>query len=122
MPQPTQLPEARKIVARLAAEFAAPGFPSGDLAALRRTNPDLPGRTPVLLRLLARHAPVCLDSAVNELGLWALVIHGMALMAPDHHHTRLPVGRSLRGNGPGPLYSELRLGRLLSPRGAAARS
>ena len=55
MPQMTP-PEAREIVARIAAELAAPGFPRGDLAALRRMDPDAPGRTPVLLRLLARHA------------------------------------------------------------------
>ena len=103
MPQPTQPPDAREIVARLAAELATPGFPRGDLAALRRMDPDAPGRTPVLLRMLARHAADRLDCAVDELGRWALVLHAMALMAPEHHRTQLPAGRSLRGNGPNPL-------------------
>jgi len=123
MQQPTPLPEARGIVARIAAELAAPSFPRGDLAALRRMNPDAPGRTPVLLRMVARHASDRLEYGADELVRWALVLHGMALMAPGHHHrVQVPVGRSLFGPGREPLYAESRLARLLSARGPAFRA
>jgi CRISPR system Cascade subunit CasB len=115
-------PEARETVARIAAELAAPGFPRGDLAALRRMEPDAPGRTPVLLRLLARHASDSLEYGADELRRWALVLQGMALMAPEHHRTTLPVGRALFGPGREPLYAESRLARLLSARGRAFRA
>jgi CRISPR type I-E-associated protein CasB/Cse2 len=122
MQEPTPPPEARAIVARIAAELAAPGFPRGDLAALRRMDPDAPGRTPVLLRLLARHASDRLEYGGDELRRWALVVHGMALMAPEHHRATLPVGRALFGPGREPLYAESRLARLLSARGLAFRT
>jgi CRISPR type I-E-associated protein CasB/Cse2 len=122
MPQPTTPPEAREIVARIAAELAAPSFPRGDLATLRRMDPDAPGRTPVLLRLLARHAYDRLEYGADELRRWALVLHGMALMAPRHHRATIAVGRVLRGPGREPLYAEARLARLLSARGPAFRA
>lgn len=115
-------PETREIVGRIAAELAAPSFPRGDLAALRRMEPDAPGRTPVLLRLLARHASDRLEYGADELRRWALVLHGMALMAPRHHRTTIAVGRALRGPGRQPLYAEARLARLLSARGPAFRA
>jgi CRISPR type I-E-associated protein CasB/Cse2 len=122
MQQPTTPPKAREIVARIAAELAAPGFPRGDLAALRRMEPDAPGRTPVVLRLLARHASEGLEYGADELRRWALVLHGMALMAPEHHRSAVPVGRALFGPGREPLYTESRLARLLSARGPAFRA
>jgi CRISPR system Cascade subunit CasC len=122
MQQPTPPPEARGIVARIAAELAAPGFPRGDLAALRRMDPEAPGRTPVLLRLLARHTADRLEYGADELRRWALLVHGMALMAPEHHRTTVPVGRALFGPGRAPLYAESRLARLLSARGRAFRA
>jgi hypothetical protein len=83
-------PEAREIVARIAAELAMPSFPRGDLAALRRMDPDAPGRTPVLLRLLARHASDRLEYGADELRRWALVLHGMALTPPVFIEVRSP--------------------------------
>jgi CRISPR type I-E-associated protein CasB/Cse2 len=115
-------PEAREIVARIAAELAMPSFPRGDLAALRRMDPDAPGRTPVLLRLVARHAADRLEYGADELRRWALVLHGMALTAPRLHRSTLPVGRALFGLGREPLYAETRLARLLSARGPAFRA
>lgn len=122
MQPPAPLPDTREIVTKVAAELATPGFPRGDLAALRRMDPNAPGGTPVLLRLLARHAPERLERGTDELRRWALVLHGMALMAPDHHRGQLRVGRSLFGSGRNPLYAESRLARLLGARGPALRA
>lgn len=133
----TQPPEAARprppqdeAVIALARELAHPAFPRGDLAGLRRMDPDRPGATAAFWSLLARHVPEALRRGEDAPARWALVLHGMALMAPDHHRARRlksggrePLGLALRGPDPEhPVYAESRLARLLSARGAMFRA
>lgn len=120
----------REVAATLARELARGSFPKGDLAALRRMDPDRPGTTAVFWSLVMRHVPEDLRRDEAAVARWALVLHGMALMAPDHHQARAlqggrleSVGAALRGPDPErPIYAESRLARLLSARGAMFRA
>ena len=110
-------------------------FTPGDLADLRRMNPDEPD-TAAFWRLMARRG--LLD---NRYGLeveqkWGLILHGIALMTPtagrempadsngyrpSAHNPTVPVGQALyQGGEPNrgerPFYSETRLNRLLTAR------
>jgi hypothetical protein len=77
----------------------------------------------VFLKLLARYAPDTLAGASEDtLRRWALVLHGMALMTPDHHRGSERVGRALFGPGQTALYAEARLARLLGARGEQFRA
>ncbi|MEK0082418.1 type I-E CRISPR-associated protein Cse2/CasB [Benzoatithermus flavus] len=121
------VPEAIAAVAR---ELARETFPKGDLAALRRMDPDRPGTTAAFWSLVTRHVPESLRRDEDAIRRWALVLHGMALMAPDHHRgLRLQGGRTerlgaaLRGSDPErPIYAEARLARLLGARGTMFRA
>ncbi|WP_171070160.1 type I-E CRISPR-associated protein Cse2/CasB [Methylobacterium terricola] len=80
-------PPPRRI-AEIAARIAAPlthedRFGAGPLAELRRLDPSGALAEPTLHRLLARHT---FETEVGEAGFpaWALVIHALALAAPDH--------------------------------------
>ena len=125
MDQPSPLPLEQRppgpqhnTASAIAAELASPAFPRGDLASLRRMNPDVPGRAPALLKLLARHYPNALAGPPESLRRWSLVLHGMALMAPDCHRSPRPVGEALFAAN----YAESRLARLLSARGDQFRA
>ena len=98
----------------------------GDLAELRRMDPDAPDSA-VLWRLLAKEGLLFHDPAVER--KWALILHGIALMTPTNagesitrtaHDSQMPVGSALflggevrRDSG---FYSETRLNRLLTAR------
>ena len=102
----------------------------GDLAELRRMDPDDPDAA-VFWRLLAPHD--LLGNPVVE-SKWALILHGIALMTPTNgggnnsqtaHDGYMPVGRALflggevqRAQG---FYSESRLNRMLTARGPMLR-
>ena len=118
------------IAAGFAGTIAHDSFSRGDLAELRRMDPDNPDAT-AFWRLLARH-----ELLGNEMleSKWALILHGIALMtrtgSPDTgnvaaHNPGIPVGRALflggsdvRQQG---FYSETRLNRLLTARGPVLR-
>ncbi|MYB84415.1 MAG: hypothetical protein F4X54_06745 [Chloroflexi bacterium] len=98
----------------------------GDLAELRRMDPEAPNAA-VFWRLLAEEDLLCHGSAVER--KWALVLHGIALMTPTNvgdgdartaHNGYMPVGRALfLGREVQPasgFYSETRLNRLLTAR------
>lgn len=104
------------IIATLAGELGREGFPRGDLAALRRLDPDH-ANAPAFWRLLIR-APEDRRHGDGAERRWALIVHGIALMVPNHHDARTPVGRALFAA----RYSEQRLGRLLDARGAQFRA
>jgi len=116
-----------EIAARIAAAVARQDFPRGDLAALRRMDPDAPDAA-VFWRLLAHHE-LAGNPAVES--KWALILHGIALMTDTSanrsaHSATTPVGRALylgseehRDSG---FFSETRLNRLLTARGPMMRA
>lgn len=113
----------------LARALANPDFPRGDLAALRRMDPDAPDAA-VVWRLLSRHELLGSPQVENK---WALILHGIALMTPtgdgsgrSAHDGAVPVGRAIFSGGDSQrssaYYSESRLNRLLTARGPILRT
>ena len=105
----------------------------GDMAGLRRMDPDQPGTTAAYWRLMADKD--LLGNPIVE-RKWALILHGIALMTPragdeggsrTAHDGFMPVGRALFFGGDASrrergYYSELRLNRLLTARGPMLRT
>ena len=104
----------------------------GDLAELRRMDPDEPDAA-AFWRVMAQYSLLNSNEEVER--KWGLIIHGIALMTPTNsgegnsataHNGSLPVGRALylggesqRGTG---FYSEARLNRLLTSGGPMLRT
>jgi len=118
------------IAAGFARQMADESFRRGDLAELRRMDPDVPDAA-VFWRLMASRNLLS-NPAVEA--KWALILHGIALMTPTTggenrtaHNGIMPVGRALflggeverRESG---YYSESRLNRLLTARGPILRT
>lgn len=116
------------IAVGFARQMTLPNFSRGDLAGLRRMDPDEPGTTAAYWRLMAEKN--LLSSPVIE-RKWALILHGIALMTPragdeggdnrTAHEGYMPVGRALflggdAGRRERGFYSESRLNRLLTAR------
>lgn len=116
MTQPeTPTPAARtqgQVVGILVAELNRESFGTGPLAELRRMDPKqaAPGQ-PALHRLLARYVP---DGWLHgeAMNRWTLLVHLLALAAPDLNHGDQPLGTALFLA----RYSEGRLTRLLEAR------
>lgn len=119
------------VAVKLAGQFGRPDFPRGNLAELRRMNPEGP-RAAVFYRLMAQHE---LPGGPALEGKWALIFHGIALMTPTAatggggrtaHDGLKPVGRALYLGGEShrrsALYSEARLNRLLTAGGPMLRA
>ena len=114
-----------------AAQIASRKFRRGDLAHLRRMDPDAPD-TAACWRLMAERELVGNPAWEAK---WALILHGIALMTRTSggetagrlaHDRRIPVGQALYlGGDPGRLgvgfYREARLNRLLTARGPMLR-
>ena len=114
-----------------AAQVASREFRRGDLARLRRMDPDTPDAA-AYWRLMAKLG--LLGNPAWE-AKWALILHGIALMTRTSggetagrsaHDGRIPVGQALYlGGDPGRLrigfYREARLNRLLTARGPMLR-
>ena len=129
-----QLPPATswaEIARRLTWYLATEDFARGDLAALRRMDPDNPDAT-AYWRLMARFDLLGSPDLERK---WALILHGIALMtrtsgadprSRSAHADATPVGRALfQGGDPErtiPFYSESRLNRLLTARGPRLRT
>ena len=125
-------PRSREdITAGFAGQMAGDGFRRGDLAELRRMNPDSPDAA-VFWRLMAEQD--LLGNPVVE-SKWALILHGIALMTPTNaggsnprtaHDGSIPVGRALFLGGESQraagFFSETRLNRLLTARGPMLRT
>ena len=103
----------------------------GDLAELRRMEPDEPDAA-VFWRLMAEYD---LFGNTDVERKWALILHGIALMTPRNragggastaHDGYTPVGRALFLGGESRResgrYSETRLNRLLTSRGPMLRT
>jgi CRISPR system Cascade subunit CasB len=110
MSQPNPVPSSTDAIHAIGRHLANPHFGTGSLAMLRRLKPAGALSEPALQRLLARH-----DINENPEGMraWALLIHCMALAAPDGHRGGGPLGTTLFEAG----FSEGRLTRLLEARG-----
>ena len=118
------------IAAGFAKQVAGDGFRRGDLAGLRRMDPDAPD-VAVFWRLMASR-DLLGNPAVEA--KWALILHGIALMTPTAggenrtaHNGIMPVGRALFLGGEAErresgYYSESRLNRLLTARGPILRT
>ena len=105
----------------------------GDLAELRRMDPDEPDAA-VFWRLMAQYGLLDVGEAVER--KWALIIHGIAnLTTPSSsgeanrgtaHNGQMPVGRALFLGGESQrttgFYSEARLNRLLTADGPMLRT
>ena len=114
-----------EIAVRIANHMASEGFGRGDLAALRRMDPESPDAA-AFWRLTARYD--VLRGAESE-RRWGLILHGIALMTKtggdtigrSAHVRGLPVGRALFIGGDvnrtTAFYSESRFNRLLTARG-----
>lgn len=110
-PVPGQPPKLYEAVLAIAAELHPDRLGTGPLAMLRRMDTRASLAEPALLRLLWRHVPEAW-LAGEGLRRWALVVHAMALAAPDLHRGRGEAdrpGRALFEAG----FSEFRLARLL---------
>ena len=92
--------------------LASPEFPRGDLAGLRRMDPDEPDAA-VVWRLLARYELLGSPQVENK---WALILHGIALMTPtgsgdgagrSAHDGGMPVGRAIFSGGDDPTEQRL---------------
>ena len=120
----------RDIATQFAWQMAQEGFRRGDLAELRRMNPESID-SPVLMGLLAEK-DLLRGPKVEE--KWALILHGLALMTPKGgggdtrtaHDGQMSVGRALYLGGEATreqgFYSETRLKRLLTSRGDMTRT
>ena len=114
----------------LAGLIASENFGRGDLAQLRRMDPDRPDAA-AFWRLMARQD---LFRNTETEAKWALIFHGIALMTPTNsgdgdsrsaHDGYTPVGQALFLGGesrrePG-FYSETRFNRLMTSRGPMLR-
>lgn len=115
-----------------ASQMAGENFQRGDLAQLRRMDPDAPDVAPYW-RLMADRD--LLGNAVWE-SKWALILHGIALMTRTSgseaagrtaHDGHMAVGQALflggeSGRRESGYYSESRLNRLLTARGPILRT
>ena len=123
------------IAVGFAGEMARATFKRGELAELRRMDPNQPDAA-VFWRLMASR-----DLLGNEVleSKWALILNGIALMTPSAgddadsdvirssaHNPTVPVGLALFQGGDAnrerAFYSETRLNRLLTARGPMLRT
>lgn len=125
--RPTSKQDFDQVIADLAKDVAR--LDSGALAALRR-GALVGAGAPAFWTLLARHD---LSAVRRDIDGWAAVMQGMALMTPrgrdqnrpPAHDPRMPLGRALANGGTTeregpsspPLFSELRLARLMASKG-----
>jgi CRISPR type I-E-associated protein CasB/Cse2 len=104
--------QRQNAVLAFAGLLASQHFSPGDRAELRRLEPDDFNRT-AFWRLLVGHVPEDLRSTEAAEARWAMLLHGMALMAPQHHRSGRSVGRALAEAG----LPEPRLEQLVRARG-----
>lgn len=120
-----------EVAVRIANHIASEGFGRGDLAALRRMDPESPDAA-AFWRLTARYDVL---RGVESERRWGLILHGIALMSKtagddamgrSAHVRGLPVGRALFDGGDSnrttAFYSESRFNRLLTARGPMLRT
>lgn len=111
------------IVSHISREIADEYFPSGDLAEMRRMNPDNPDAKIFWQYVARKRLPQ------DDERKWALILNGMALMTrtgAEAHNPKIPVGEALFNGGEEKrergFYSDMRLKRLLTARGPMLRT
>jgi len=133
--RPTQDRPWGEIAVGFARQLAAEGFPRGDLAALRRMDPDAPDAA-VFWRLMANEESLKRWLGHDEIEQkWALILYGLALMtrtagndtmSRSAHDRNAPIGEVLfygdNRNRTTAFYSQSRLNRLLTARGSILRT
>ena len=92
-PEPSRRDSVGKIAALLA---QADALGTGARAELRRLDPRGTLAEPALQRLLARYVPEPAVRDVEAACAWGLVVHVLALAAPDALHGAEPLGRALQ--------------------------
>lgn len=114
IPPDTTLYQARaKAVAAIAHAMADKGFPPGDLAQLRRLDPDSPNRPAFWKLLVDLVQPEELRrTAAAERG-WAMLMAAMAILGPGCHRRDVRAGTVLAHAG----FSEARFEHLLRVEG-----
>ena len=110
MPRPDPAPSHSDSIRTIAVRLADPNFGTGPVATLRRLDPAGALAEPALHRLLARYVA---EDSPEVLRAWALLIHCMALAAPEAHRGVPALGTALFVAG----FSEGRIARLLEARG-----
>ena len=110
------------VVPKIVADIGDPYFQRGDLAALRRMNPDTPDTAPFWRIMESRG----LSDNPDLESRWALILHGIALMTPNAHDSNVSVGKALYEGGDSSrtnaFYSRLRFNRMLTARGSILRT
>ena len=114
---PSGSPTAR-VIGRMIARLGRQDLSRGDLAALRRMDPDRPHVPAFIVLMLDAGAPEAWTTRVEDAQCWALIAHAMALMVPAHHRKEARVGKALQLAD----ISEPRVARLLAARGAQFRA
>ena len=102
----------QQLIGRLIGHFNKDALTRGDTAPLRRMDPEHPHEPAFVLLMLEADAPDEWTAALKGARCWALIVHGMARMAPNHHDNSASVGSALHKAG----VSELRVSRLLAAR------
>ncbi len=106
---PAPAPTRAEIVRKTTDALRDERFGTGPLAELRRLDPAGHLNQPALHRLLARYVPEDQVRGEDPLRRWALVIHCLALAAPDHLLGHARLGTALYDAG----YKEKRFVNLL---------
>lgn len=91
--EPTRRDSVANIAARLSNQDA---LGTGDRAELRRLDPRGALAQPALHRLLARHVPEKWTRSDEDMRAWGLIVHALALAAPDSLRGAEPLGRALQ--------------------------
>lgn len=104
-----KIPTRAEVVGRIAHDLQDETFGTGPLAELRRLDPSGPLSAPALHRLLARHVSEAWVKHPDGLRDWALLIHCLALAAPDRLFGTDRLGKTLHDAG----FGETRLANLL---------
>ncbi len=106
------------IVYRLVSEIGGQSYSRGNLAELRRMNPEEPDST-AFYQLMGARGLLSNEALETK---WAMIIHGIALMTPTAHQSGTPVGEALfeggNTNRKSAFYSHLRLNRFLKAEGS----
>lgn len=109
MRPPLNTPTLAQTIGQLASLIAADHFSTGERAALKRLDPAGPPSLP-FYRFAFRYLP---ENWEWQQLAWMTLIAGIALMCPNPHNPKRPLGLVLAEAG----YSEKRLERLLAAEG-----